>query len=395
MGDGIGGVVGGVGGIGGGSGGGGGRGGGSGSGGGGGGSTAGSKRIDSPAEPSVTCATSSPPPSPSSSLSAAATVAAATAAAAAVVDIGLPSPSQCREARRRKAALARGAVAFAAKPREGLKLLQAEGVFSAGPLDAAEVANFLRTTPGLDKAAVGGYLGEVGVKDGGGGDAGKGKGKGSRQKLEETEGEVKETTEQQQAWQKEGAEDARDDGNGPSSHSEEGAETAASTLAKGQQEAAAAKAKDKDQGVLGAEAKPVAEVGMESAGGARSPGREVGRSGGKGGGGGDKGGVYRGDSAEFHAEVLEAFVETFDFRAQGLLASLRMFLEAFRLPGEAQQIDRILHVSGCGWCRGDGEGGWPNKKEWVNGHEGASCRRSAIAFSGAVRLRSSIHEKNA
>ncbi|CAN0569917.1 unnamed protein product, partial [Ectocarpus sp. 12 AP-2014] len=54
--------------------------------------------------------------------------------------------------------------------------------------------------------------------------------------------------------------------------------------------------------------------------------------------------VYQGDTEEFHAEVLEAFVDTFDFRGQGILASLRMFLGAFRLPGEAQQIDRILHA---------------------------------------------------
>ncbi|CAM9861023.1 unnamed protein product, partial [Choristocarpus tenellus] len=54
--------------------------------------------------------------------------------------------------------------------------------------------------------------------------------------------------------------------------------------------------------------------------------------------------VYQGDTAAFHAEVLEAYVELFDFSGQPLLMSLRMFLASFRLPGEAQQIDRILQA---------------------------------------------------
>ncbi|CAN0573574.1 unnamed protein product, partial [Ectocarpus sp. 12 AP-2014] len=181
---------------------------------------------------------------PTSALPVAAAAAASTAAAAteAATAAGttsngrLPSPSRCREARRRKAALTRGARAFAMKPREGLKLLQREGLFrrphqqqhQQSSLDAKEVAAFLRATPGLDKAAVGTYLGEAGAK----------------------------------------------------------------------------------------------------------------RVNGRGGGGGSSEGTVAGDTEEFHAEVLEAFVDTFDFRGQGILASLRMFLGAFRLPGEAQQIDR-------------------------------------------------------
>ncbi len=195
-------------------------------------------------------------------------------AARADAGTGFPTPSSCREARARKRALAVGATAFLAKPREGLKLLQVEGIFRRKQqqqqqqqrLDAAEVAEFLRSTPGLDKAAVGAYLGEAGAKNGG-----------------------------------------SDSGGG-------------------------------DVGVRDGERRVAAAVGGE---GARD------RGGGGGGGGGRGRGVYQGDTAEFHAEVLEAFVETFDFRDQGLLASLRMFLESFRLPGEAQQIDRILHVSHC------------------------------------------------
>ena len=46
----------------------------------------------------------------------------------------------------------------------------------------------------------------------------------------------------------------------------------------------------------------------------------------------------------FHKEVLETFCSLFRFENQSLLDGLRMFLAAFRLPGEAQQIDRILQA---------------------------------------------------
>jgi len=44
----------------------------------------------------------------------------------------------------------------------------------------------------------------------------------------------------------------------------------------------------------------------------------------------------------FHKEVLTAYCSLFRFEGQSLLDGLRMFLSSFRLPGEAQQIDRIL-----------------------------------------------------
>ncbi|KAL7574859.1 hypothetical protein ACA910_010694 [Epithemia clementina (nom. ined.)] len=46
----------------------------------------------------------------------------------------------------------------------------------------------------------------------------------------------------------------------------------------------------------------------------------------------------------FHKECLEAYCGLFCFQEQSVLDSLRMFLAAFRLPGEAQQIDRILQA---------------------------------------------------
>ncbi len=39
-----------------------------------------------------------------------------------------------------------------------------------------------------------------------------------------------------------------------------------------------------------------------------------------------------------------AFSDSFDFSGQPLVVALRMFLSAFRLPGEAQQIDRVVQA---------------------------------------------------
>ncbi|KAJ3113573.1 GDP/GTP exchange factor for ARF [Phlyctochytrium bullatum] len=41
-------------------------------------------------------------------------------------------------------------------------------------------------------------------------------------------------------------------------------------------------------------------------------------------------------------ELLKAFIQLYDFKGKRLDEALRLLLESFRLPGEAQQIDRIL-----------------------------------------------------
>ena len=48
------------------------------------------------------------------------------------------------------------------------------------------------------------------------------------------------------------------------------------------------------------------------------------------------------DGKSFHVDVLLKYVESFALGGQPVLNCLRIFLSAFRLPGEAQQIDRIL-----------------------------------------------------
>jgi len=48
------------------------------------------------------------------------------------------------------------------------------------------------------------------------------------------------------------------------------------------------------------------------------------------------------DGIEFHRQVLLNYVHSFELKDQSVLNCMRIFLSAFRLPGEAQQIDRIL-----------------------------------------------------
>jgi hypothetical protein len=52
----------------------------------------------------------------------------------------------------------------------------------------------------------------------------------------------------------------------------------------------------------------------------------------------------------FHKEALSTYCSLFKFERQSLLDGLRMFLAAFRLPGESQQIDRIIQAfaDSCG-----------------------------------------------
>ena len=48
------------------------------------------------------------------------------------------------------------------------------------------------------------------------------------------------------------------------------------------------------------------------------------------------------ESKDFHQQLLSKYVSSFCFNGQSILDCMRIFLSAFRLPGEAQQIDRIL-----------------------------------------------------
>jgi hypothetical protein len=60
---------------------------------------------------------------------------------------------------------------------------------------------------------------------------------------------------------------------------------------------------------------------------------------------------YEADGKAFHREVLLSYVQSFELKGQTVLNCMRIFLSAFRLPGEAQQIDRIL-VAFSEYCHG-------------------------------------------
>ncbi|KAG2013698.1 Sec7 domain-containing protein [Coprinopsis cinerea AmutBmut pab1-1] len=53
-------------------------------------------------------------------------------------------------------------------------------------------------------------------------------------------------------------------------------------------------------------------------------------------------GEYLGEGDEEHVAIMHAFVDMMDFKDTLFVDSLRHFLQAFRLPGEAQKIDRFL-----------------------------------------------------
>lgn len=55
-------------------------------------------------------------------------------------------------------------------------------------------------------------------------------------------------------------------------------------------------------------------------------------------------GEYLGDPDEFHLEVLKEFAATFYFTGMSLDTALRFYLETFKLPGEAQKIQRVLEA---------------------------------------------------
>ena len=53
-------------------------------------------------------------------------------------------------------------------------------------------------------------------------------------------------------------------------------------------------------------------------------------------------GEYLGEGEEWNISVMHAFVDEMDFTNLPFVSALRTFLQSFRLPGEAQKIDRFM-----------------------------------------------------
>lgn len=62
-------------------------------------------------------------------------------------------------------------------------------------------------------------------------------------------------------------------------------------------------------------------------------------------------GEYMGEGDEFNLLVLEEFSKLHDFKGMTFDAALRQYLGSFRLPGEAQKIDRMMEKYAARYCQ--------------------------------------------
>ncbi|KAL7238688.1 hypothetical protein ACSBR2_004729 [Camellia fascicularis] len=62
-------------------------------------------------------------------------------------------------------------------------------------------------------------------------------------------------------------------------------------------------------------------------------------------------GDYLGEREEFSLKVMHAYVDSFDFQGMEFDDAIRAFLQGFRLPGEAQKIDRIMEKFAERYCK--------------------------------------------
>lgn len=64
----------------------------------------------------------------------------------------------------------------------------------------------------------------------------------------------------------------------------------------------------------------------------------------------NKQGEYLGENIPLNLKVLEEFCKQHDFKGQAFDTSLRTFLASFKLPGEAQKIDRMMEAYAARYC---------------------------------------------
>lgn len=61
-------------------------------------------------------------------------------------------------------------------------------------------------------------------------------------------------------------------------------------------------------------------------------------------------GDFLGENEKFNKEVMYAYVDQMAFQSMDMVSGLRKFLEGFRLPGEAQKIDRLMEKFAARFC---------------------------------------------
>ncbi|KAI7749928.1 hypothetical protein M8C21_024878, partial [Ambrosia artemisiifolia] len=62
-------------------------------------------------------------------------------------------------------------------------------------------------------------------------------------------------------------------------------------------------------------------------------------------------GDYLGEREDLPLKVMHAYVDSFDFHGMEFDEAIRVFLRGFRLPGEAQKIDRIMEKFAERYCK--------------------------------------------
>ncbi|XP_077991507.1 brefeldin A-inhibited guanine nucleotide-exchange protein 1-like [Glandiceps talaboti] len=62
-------------------------------------------------------------------------------------------------------------------------------------------------------------------------------------------------------------------------------------------------------------------------------------------------GDFLGDNEKFNKEIMYAYVDLMNFAGKDIVSALRMFLDDFRLPGEAQKIDRLMEKFAQRYCQ--------------------------------------------
>ena len=62
-------------------------------------------------------------------------------------------------------------------------------------------------------------------------------------------------------------------------------------------------------------------------------------------------GDFLGEREELSLKVMHAYVDSFDFQGMEFDEAIRIFLQGFRLPGEAQKIDRIMEKFAESYCK--------------------------------------------
>ncbi|KAL4188056.1 hypothetical protein AMTRI_Chr09g42220 [Amborella trichopoda] len=62
-------------------------------------------------------------------------------------------------------------------------------------------------------------------------------------------------------------------------------------------------------------------------------------------------GDYLGEREDLSLRVMHAYVDAFDFQGMEFDEAIRVFLQGFRLPGEAQKIDRIMEKFAERYCK--------------------------------------------